>query len=300
MSRIIHNADISYSSINAPNFKQAQNENCCRTCFLNFPYATITSTLLVIAGLVISITSIFHLIGIVDRLSQDLFYKHLPWSNEFKVVLFFLVGFVSVIILINLIIGFATSFLRFDGKPTQKMCYCSRNSTTNCLIRFIALLNQLIFVLIFVIFILFTLITFTLYILRTLCNSVQISNELEKTFDNTTTSTEQYQQSHSINLRPFANLLELQSNETNLLVFEDIRLKTLCRDYISTLILYDLISFLGIFLLFIGFYCYSINLTVNRIRIATYKKYTELLYLSNCTEMNAFNDASFENATERF
>lgn len=180
------------------------------------------------------------------------------------------------------------------------MCYCSRNSTTNCLIRFIALLNQLIFVLIFVIFILFTLITFTLYILRTLCNSVQISNELEKTFDNTTTSTEQYQQSHSINLRPFANLLELQSNETNLLVFEDIRLKTLCRDYISTLILYDLISFLGIFLLFIGFYCYSINLTVNRIRIATYKKYTELLYLSNCTEMNAFNDASFENATERF
>ncbi|OTF78553.1 hypothetical protein BLA29_007371 [Euroglyphus maynei] len=295
MSRMIHNADISYSSINAGNFKQTRpTDNCCRKCFLNFPYATITSTFLVISGLIISFIAIFHLLGIIDRLTQDLFYKHFPLSNEIKVVMLFILGFVAIIILINLVIGFATSFMKFDGKPSsQRMCFCSRNSTTNCLMRFVFSINQLIFLIFFSLFIIFTLFTFVLYIMKTLCNSEQMLNEVEKSFDNQLSSNN-HQQEHSINLQPFSSFFPLPQNETHLLIFKENRLKTLCRDYISTLLLYTLISFLGIFLLFIGFYCYSINLTVNRIRIATYKKYTELLYLSNCTEMNTFNDASFD------
>lgn len=131
--------------------------------------------------------------------------------------------------------------------------------------------------------------------MKTLCNSEQLVSEVEKSFDNPMAH-----QEHSINLQPFSHFFHLPQNETYLLLFKENRLKTLCRDYVSTLLLYTLISFLGVFLLFVGFYCYSINLTVNRIRIATYKKYTELLYLSNCTEMNAFNDASFDGNGERF
>lgn len=204
----------------------------------------------------------------------------------------FIVCFISVIILVNLIIGFATSFLRFNGKPNQRMCFCSRHSTTNCLIRFVFLVNQLVFIIFFLLFLAFTLTTFSLYILKTLCNSEQIATEVEKTFDAAHVE-------HSINLQPFASIFQFSPNDTSLLLFKENRLKTFCRDYVSTLILYTLIAFLGILLLFIGFYCYSINLTVNRIRIATYRKYTELLYLSNCTEMNAFNDVSFDNG-ERF
>ncbi|KAH9422267.1 Neuronal membrane glycoprotein M6-b [Dermatophagoides pteronyssinus] len=321
MSRMIHNADISYSSISNPagvgggnNFKQHRHsDNCCRTCFLNFPYATITSTFLVISGLIISFISIFHLLGIIDRLTQDLFYKHFQLSNEIKVVMFFILGFVAIVILINLIIGFATSFLKFDGKPStnrrsSSSCFCSRNSTTNCLMRFVFSVNQLIFLIFFLLFLIFTLFTFILYIMKTLCNSEQLLSEAEKSFDNSmiTNNNNNNQQEHSINLQPFSHYFPLQQNETNLLIFKDNRLKILCKDYISTLLLYTLISFLGIFLLFIGFYCYSINLTVNRIRIATYKKYTELLYLSNfgCggggTEMNAFSDTSFDVTGERF
>ncbi|KAH7646121.1 hypothetical protein HUG17_1659 [Dermatophagoides farinae] len=254
MSRMIHNADISYSSINAGNFKSTRSDNCCRTCFLNFPYATITSTFFVISGLIISFIAIFHLLGIIDRLAQDLFYKHFPWSNEIKVVMLFILGFVAVVILVNLVIGFATSFLKFDGKPSQRMCFCCRNSTTNCLMRFVFSVNQLIFLIFFLLFITFTLFTFILYLMKTLCNSEQLVSEVEKSFDNPMAH-----QEHSINLQPFSHFFHLPQNETYLLLFKENRLKTLCRDYVSTLLLYTLISFWAYF------YCSSVSIAIQSI-----------------------------------
>ena len=209
---------------------------------------------------------------------------------------FLFVGcFIAVIILINLIIGFATSSSRLDGKPTRNTCFCSRHSTTNCLIRFIFLINQLIFFVVLLLLILFCISTFMFYILKVLCTD---ENHTTEALLNNDKSFEINQPNNVINLQPFAPILMFNSNETHLLLFKDTRLKTLCRDYVSTLTLYNLISLLGIVLLYIGFHCYLINLTVNRIRIATYKKYTELLYL-NGTEMNTFNETSYDTG-ERF
>lgn len=200
-----------------------------------------------------------------------------------------------IIILTNLIIGFATSSATLTTKGAKDSCSCTRNSTTNCLVRFVFLLNQLIFIIVLLLLIAFCVFSFVLFVLTTLCNDESRSVEMLLNHDR---SFEQAYPGNSINLQPFAPMLFFKGNETQMLLFRDNRLKTLCRDYVSTLTLYNLIALLGIVLLFIGFHCYLINLTVNRIRIATYKKYTELLYL-NGTELNTFNDASYDNG-ERF
>ncbi|KAJ6218194.1 hypothetical protein RDWZM_009351 [Blomia tropicalis] len=295
MSRMVHSGDISYSSINAPNFNSHRTQSCFRTCFLNLPYATITSTFLVVSGLLITFFSSIHLAGVFDRFSQDLFHKRYLWLNEFRVVLWFVGGFLLIIILTNLIIGFATSSATLTTKGAKDSCSCTRNSTTNCLVRFVFLLNQLIFIIVLLLLIAFCVFSFVLFVLTTLCNDESRSVEMLLNHDR---SFEQAYPGNSINLQPFAPMLFFKGNETQMLLFRDNRLKTLCRDYVSTLTLYNLIALLGIVLLFIGFHCYLINLTVNRIRIATYKKYTELLYL-NGTELNTFNDASYDNG-ERF
>ena len=218
--------------------------------------------------------------------------------NELRVSLWIIGGFIVIIILVNLLIGFATSSVTLEGKATNtNSCSCSRHSTTNCLIRLFFFINQLIFLVVLFLLILFCISSFSLYLLTTLCNDdSRISSEA--ILLNHDRSFEQSHPGNTINLQPFAPALFFASNETQLLLFRDNRLKTLCRDYISTLTLYNLISLLGIILLFIGFHCYLINLTVNRIRIATYKKYTELLFL-NGTELNTFNDTSYDNG-ERF
>lgn len=217
--------------------------------------------------------------------------------NDLKVFLLFVACFIAVIILINLSIGFATSSSRLNTKRSRRDCFCSRHSTTNCLIRFVFLINQLIFFLVLILLIIFCITSFVFFILTVLCTDENRTTEAllnnDKSFDLAQSNNNQ-----GINLQPFGSLLMFNSNETHLLLFKDNRLKILCRDYVSTLTLYNLITLLGILLLYIGFHCYLINLTVNRIRISTYKKYTELLYL-NGTEMNTFNDNSYDTG-ERF
>lgn len=217
-------------------------------------------------------------------------------------MLFVTIG-IAIVILTNLIIGFATSSSKFDGKATNRRaasgnCFCSRHSATNCLIRFVFFINLIIFIVVLVLLVLLCLVLFASYILTTLCTADApppaqdaVLNGAEKAFNPAYSN-------NVINLQPFASVLAFNSSETDLLIFKDHRLNSLCRDYVSTMTLYTAITLLGMTLLYIGFHCYLINLTVNRIRIATYKKYTELLYL-NGTEMNTFNDASYDNG-ERF
>lgn len=164
--------------------------------------------------------------------------------------------------------------------------------------RLVFLLNQLIFFVILLLLLLFCIVSFVLYLLTTLCNDDARSGS-ESLLSHDRSFEAGHQLANSINLQPFAPMLFFSGNETQLLLFRDNRLKTLCRDYVATLMLYNLIALLGIALLFIGFHCYLINLTVNRIRLAAYKKYTEVLFLNSGMEMNTFNDTSYDNG-ERF
>ena len=210
-----------------------------------------------------------------------------------KVLLMFIGGFISLLMMVNLIIGFATSSVKLDPKGIErKECFCSRNSGTNCLIRLVFLLNQFVHVLVLILLITFCLSAFSLYLTGTVCGheSMTTGNDPHNGHDSTFGESLQNQ----INLQPFSSILFFQPSHHELLIFRENRLKVLCRDFVPTLTLYNLITLLGLTLLYIGFHSYLINLTVNRIRISTYKKYTELLYL-NATEMNVFghHDNSF-------
>lgn len=215
-------------------------------------------------------------------------------------VLWFVGGCIAIIILTNLIIGFATASTSasLDGRKSKKgSCACWRHSTTNCLIRFVFSLNQAVFLVALLLLVVFCIFTFALYLLTVLCNDETRTSDLSLL--NHDRSFEQILPGNSINLQPFAPMFLFAGNETQQLLFKDYRLKTLCRDYVPTLKLYSLISLLGVAFLYLGFLINLLNLTSNRIRIVLHKKYSELLFLNvNGTELNTFND-TYDNG-ERF
>lgn len=217
-----------------------------------------------------------------------------------RVLLMFIGAFVAILMMINLIIGFATSSVKLDPKGIErKQCFCSRHSATNCLIRLIFLLNQFVHLIILILLIIFSLSAFSLYLTGTICTH-ETNNSMNDPHNGQDSKYGESLQ-NQINLQPFSGLLFFQPRQSEMLIFRENRLKVLCRDFVPTLTLYNLITLLGLALLYIGFHSYLINLTVNRIRISTYKKYTELLYL-NSTEMQIFGpnaDCSFD-VPERF
>lgn len=234
----------------------------------------------------------------------------------------FICGALGLVIIINLLVGFATASTNLSTSSSTSShrrlrqsnggcgCLCFRHSATNVLIRTMFGVNQLIHFLFLLLLIGFCLLSFVAYLMTTLCNNASHEEYQMATAGNGNggqfpgaTDPAYTAYSASINLQPFTPLLAMfnSSADSQLLLFKDNRLKVLCRDYVSTLTIYTLISLLGVALVFIGFHCYLINLTVNRIKLSTYKKYTELLYLNQSmggigggvgVELNTFNDSS--------
>ncbi|CAG2170052.1 unnamed protein product, partial [Oppiella nova] len=155
---MLRNADISYST-------------CCRSCFLRLPYGTITSTLLAAFGLIMSIVSILHSTSIADRLTHDLIRRKYYWLSDLKVWYVVFTVFVSVIIVINLFIGFATTGTAGTkkGKPCRT-CGCTRASTTSCLIKTVFVVNYILFYFLVLLTIIVLLTLFVCYVLSDLCN----------------------------------------------------------------------------------------------------------------------------------
>ncbi|XP_054154221.1 proteolipid protein DM beta-like [Oppia nitens] len=303
---MLRNADVSYSSI-APTRGSDNSQclccfctwhcshckSCCRSCFLRLPYGTITSTILGAFGLIMAIISILHSTTIADRLTHDLIRRKYYWLSDLKVWYVVLAIFLSVIIVINLFIGFATT-----GKTGAKngkscrTCGCNRSSTTTCLIKTIFVVNYILFYLLLVLTIVVLLTLFICYMLSNLCNEgAHMIIDPQNANWPYPTDTRAGQSAQYIDLRQFSPLLSLRSNETQYMYFKDDRLKKLCGDYVSALSFYIVLCAIGMVALCSAFLNFLINLSVNWVRIGTKQKYAELMYL-NGAEMTAFNDGA--------
>lgn len=201
--------------------------------------------------------------------------------------------FISVIIVINLLIGFATtgSTNPRKGKPCQT-CGCSSASTTTCLIKTVFVVNYLLFYFLLLLTIVVLITLFICYVLSNLCNegAHMIVNPINADWPYPT-DVRPGQSAQYIDLRQFSPLLSLRSNETQFLYFKDDRLKKLCGDYVSALWFYIILCSIGMTLLCSAFLNFLINLSVNRVRISAKQKYAEIMYL-NGAEMTAFNEGT--------
>jgi len=107
-------------------------------------------------------------------------------------------------------------------------------------------------------------------------------------------------EAQQIDLRQFAPLIGLtRSNETQLMLFRDHRLKKLCSDYMPGLLFHVLLVSIGMIMLTIGFVNFLINLSVNWVRRTTTQKYAELFYI-NGAEMIAFGGDDHQDIGHRY
>lgn len=192
----------------------------------------------------------------------------------------------AVIVVINLTVGFGTTGKSDKGRGSRLGC-CNRGTATSCVVKSVFAINYLLFPLIFALTLILGIALFLCYIMSRLCNDgtyTTVSHFERGYVQPNINFAENHQQ---IDLRQFAPILNLRQNETNLLLFENVRLKKLCVDYVQSLDPYMILGFVGFILMTFGFINYLINLTANWVRLSTRLKYAELFYI-NGAEMIAF------------
>ena len=194
----------------------------------------------------------------------------------------------AVIIVINLTVGFATTGKNDKGRGSRLGC-CNRGTATSCVVKSVFAINYLLFPVIFLLTLILGMCLFLCYIMSRLCNDGTYATVSHYDRGYIQPNINFAENSQQIDLRQFAPILNLRQNETNLLLFQNVRLKKLCVDYVQSLDPYMIMGFLGFVLMTFGFINYLINLTANWVRIATRQKYAELFYI-NGAEMIAFGD----------
>ncbi|RWS05621.1 hypothetical protein B4U79_00567 [Dinothrombium tinctorium] len=253
---------------------------CCKCCLLRIPFGTITATLLAVCGLVIAVAALLQSTVISDRIYYELLQRKNFWFNDLKVLYIISAIVLSVIILVNLMVGFATTGRQASRTPSNDCCRCCCNpgSASACVIKTIFVINYILYHVLFICTLILVVSAFICYTLSRLCK-----------YESKLPDSEQ-----NINLKQFAPFLSVRHNETELLYFTGNRLKMLCTDFMSTLTIYIILTVGGFILLCWGFMNFLINLSVNWARINTKQKCAELMYI-NSAEMTAFGDGTLDN-----
>lgn len=264
---------------------------CFRGCLLRIPYATILSTLISTCGLIIGLTALFDATTILERFSHDLLLRNFVFLNDLKVGYVFVALFIIIIIIFNLVIGFVAtdqSLYRAVDTPrsrSPKSCCavsCLKSSTAVCLLQTFLAFNYIIYYVLFLITIISFIALYTSYIATILCNEAPAINAVRDVHANI--PNEDYK---LLDLRQFAPVIGLKSNETQLLYFTGTRLQRLCMDYVTKLNLHVILCTIGFLVSCAGFVNYLINFSVNSAKLSTKQKFSEVLYLN--AELSPFS-----------
>lgn len=265
--------------------------SCFRSCLLRIPYATILSTLVSTCGLVIGLAAILDTTTILEKFSADLLKRNSLFLNDLKFAYVFVALFIIVVIIFNLIIGFIAtdqSIYRLLESPSRRQgsgcceVSCMKTSTTVCILQTFLAFNYVIYYLLLLITIISFIGLYTSYIATVLCNESSDINL--NTVAHSKLPTED---NKLLDLRQFAPLVNLKSNETELLYFQGQRFQRLCSDYVSKLSFHIILCTIGFLLACAGFLNYLINFSVNAAKLNTKQKFSELIYLNS--EMSPFD-----------
>lgn len=258
---------------------------CFRSCLLRIPYATILSTLIATCGLIIGLAALLDSTTILERFSADLLKRNYLFLNDLKLAYVFVALFIVIVIIINLIIGFIATdqsiyrLLESPGRRQRSGCCevnCMKASTTSSILQTFLAFNYVIYFLLLLATILSFIGLYTSYIATVLCNESPGIN-----LDTIAHSKLPTEDNKLLDLRQFAPLINLKSNETELLYFQGQRFQRLCSDYVSKLTFHIVLCTIGFLLACSGFLTYLINFSVNAAKLNTKQKFSELIYLNS-------------------
>lgn len=254
---------------------------CFRGCLLRIPYATILSTLISTCGLIIGLAALFDTTTILERLTHDLLQRTYIFLNDLKVGYIFVALFIIIVIVFNLVIGFVATdqslYRAVDSPNRRRDCCgvaCLKSSVAVCLLQTFLAFNYIIYYVLLLITIISFIALYTSYIGQVLCNEGRAVNLVTDAHSKLPTEDD-----NVLDLRQFAPVISLRSNETQLLYFKGQRLQRLCQDYVSKLIFHLMLCTIGFFLACAGFVNYLINFSVNSAKLSTKQKFEEELYL---------------------
>lgn len=262
---------------------------CFRGCLLRIPYATILSTLVSTCGLIIGLAALFDATTVLERLTHDLLKRNYIFLNDLKVGCIFVALFIIIVIIFNLVIGFVAtdqSLYRAAETPERNRNCCAvtclKSSTAICLLQTFLAFNYIIYYVLLMITILSFIALYTSYVATVLCNQAPAINLVRDVHANLATEDHKL-----LDLRQFAPVINLASNETELLYFQGQRFQRLCLDYVSKLNFHVILCTIGFLLACAGFVNYLINFSVNSAKLSTKQKFTELIYLNS--ELSPFD-----------
>ena len=207
-----------------------------------------------------------------------LFIKLFSLTLRLKEVQIFLVSFYVYTIFLmgyNLVLACRSTAIVTLNRSSR--IYCLDSSLVQ---KILYLVNHLTLYIMFALTLIVTIIVFTFTILKSLCNE---GSNVPKTMplDPYKIGFNPGEIGQYLDLREFTPLINLRSNETMYLYFQNDRLKILCDDYVSTLYVYNIIFFasqiLTIYTMFNIVTTYSFNISRN----ITKKKLQELYFLNN-------------------
>lgn len=256
---------------------------CFRGCLLRIPYATVLSTLISTCGLIIGLAALFDTTSILERFTLELLQRNYLLLNDLKVAYIFVALFIIVIIIFNLVIGFVATdqslYRAIETNERNSGCCavtCIKSSTAICLLQTFLAFNYIIYYVLLAMTIISFIALYTTWIASALCLEAPNVNAVLDVHSKIPT-----EDSKLLDLRQFAPVIGLRSNETQLLYFQGQRLQRLCNDYVSKLLFHLILCTIGFLLACAGFVNYLINFSVNSAKLSIKRKFTELAYLNS-------------------
>ena len=263
---------------------------CFRGCLLRIPYATILSTLISTCGLIIGLAALYDATTILERFTTDLLQRNYLFLNDLKIAYIFVALFIIIVIIFNLVIGFVAtdqSLYRATESPSNRprnccAVSCVKSSTAVCLLQTFLAFNYIIYYILLLITIASFIALYTSYVATILCNEAPAINYNIDAHAKIPTEADKL-----LDLRQFAPVMGVRSNETELLYFKGQRFQRLCLDYVSKLNFHVILCTIGFLLACAGFVNYLINFSVNSAKLSTKQKFIELIYLNS--ELSPFD-----------
>lgn len=235
------------------------------------------STLISTCGLIIGLATLFDTTTSLERFSDDILQRKYPFLNSLKLAYVFAALFIVIVIIFNLVIGFIATdqsiYRSVDSDEHRRgsgCCEvsCLKSSTAVCLLKIFLAFNYIIYYVLLLVTIMSFIGLYTVCIATVLCKDSPNINR--STGDD-----------RVLDLRQFAPVINLNANETELLLFQGLRFKRLCSDYVSKLSIHLILCTAGFLLACAGFVNYLINFSVNAAKLSTKQKLGELVYFGS-------------------
>ncbi|XP_015787587.1 uncharacterized protein LOC107364676 [Tetranychus urticae] len=261
-------------------------KSCLKSC-ARLPWTIIFAILMSSNGIGLICYSLVRSTVLSDQLTYDLFNRKYIWLNDLEVGIIILGFVISLLILINLIIGCTTNTQKRPRYNFTTSCYDNLcTPASNCVVKTLFIINYILLVITIAATLTLGIFLFAAYTTSSLCANTFSDGNINTDADITPNSN---QTRDSLNLLIFQPFIGLPQNETQLLILTGSRLTKFCDELIPSVLVYVQMCFAGLILLVTGLLNFILTVNTNWTVITTKRKFEEVVFL-NSAEMTNFDE----------